>query len=269
MNNQTSYFLSILTKFGWLGPWLFFFIALVEAIPFAGSLFPGGTLIFLAGFFAAHGYFPVYSVLIFSTLGAIIGDASSYLLGRWSGDWVRRKNIIKSEQIAAGENFFKKYGPLSILWSRVFGTPTAIIPFVSGSTRIKPRVFFLWNILGSIGWSLSHVLLGYFSGSIVAIVIKKWSGRLGLILTIIATLLFLYWLINKHHQNIRAYYNRLSENFAKKLYAQIWFKKITGSYPVIREFFETPARQKKIFSEFLVAAALIILYLLVLILDVF
>jgi undecaprenyl-diphosphatase len=260
MDPKTAYFFTILTKFGWLGNWLFLFIALTECIPFIGSVFPGGTLIFISGFLASRGYFHVWDVIIFASLGALIGDYSGYSLGRWGGDWMRKKKIIKPEIAEKGEKFFNKYGPSSILWGRFIGATRAVVPFVSGSTRMPQRVFFFWNLLGAISWAIVHVLLGYFSGNIIATVLHKWSHRLSLILIIVAVALFLYWLIRKHHQNIIQYYTKTSERFTEKIFARD---------PVTGEFFQNKISQEKIFGAFLSALVLIILYALVMILDLF
>ncbi len=268
MDKKLQFFLSVLAKFGWLGNWLFLFIALIECIPFVGSVIPGGTLIFIAGFLAAHGYFNVYDVFIFATLGAIIGDYSGYALGRWGGNWLRRKNIIKTELITKGEVFFHKYGAPSIFWGRFIGATRAIVPFIAGSSKMSQQSFFFWNFLGAIGWSLSHVVLGYFSGNIIATVIHKWSSRLAIILGLALVVFLIYLLIKKHHQNIWRYYVRTSEKFTEKLFSYRLVQKVTGYYPITGELFQTRISQEKIFGGFLISLILIILYLLVFVLDV-
>ncbi len=269
MNHKLDFFLLILGRFGWLGNWLFLFIALTECIPFVGGIFPGGTLIFIAGILAAQGYFHVGDVIVFALIGALVGDYSGYFLGRWGGNWFRRKNFIKEELITKGENFFNKYGAPSIFWGRFIGATRAIVPFVAGTTRLRPWVFFSWNLAGAIGWAFSHVLLGYFSGNIIAVIIKKWSGRLSLIIILGMAAFFIYWLIRKHHQNIWLYYIRLSQKFTIYLFSRRWFKKLALSYPVVAEFFQTRISQERIFGGFLATIILIALYILVLILDFF
>ncbi len=267
MNQETNYLLSILLKFSWLGGWIFLFIAMFECIPFIGYVFPGGTLIFMAGILAGHGYFnPIY-ILIFSTIGAFCGDLLMYFFGRWGGKIIREKNIIKEANIIRSENFFKKYGASSIFWTRFSGSTWATMPFISGSMKVKTRVFLFWNALGALGWSATRVLLGYFSGNIIAVIIRKWSDRLATILLVLAVIAFLYWFINKHHQNIWRWYVKLSQNFCNKLFSQSWFKKLLTKYPVIDEFIQTKISQEKILGGFIGIIILVLLYSLVLILD--
>lgn len=267
MNSETSYLLEILTKFNWLGSWVFLLIAFFECIPLVGYVFPGGTLIFMAGVLAAHGYFNAFYVFLFATLGAFFGDLLMYFLGRWGGKIIREKNIIKEVNIIRSENFFKKYGASSIFWTRFSGSTWATMPFISGSMHVKSRVFIFWNAIGAIGWAATRVLLGYFSGNVLAIVIKKWSDRLALVLSVIMIIAFLYWFIKKHHQNIWRWYVTLSQNFRAKLFSKKWFKNLLTHCPVISEFAQTKISQEKLLGGFIGMIILIILYALVLILE--
>jgi len=269
MNSQTNFFLSILAKFGWLGNWLFFLIALVECLPIVGGFFPGGTLISIAAFFASQGYFNVLDVLLFSALGAIIGDYSGYSLGRFGSDWLLRKKFIKPEFMARGENFFKKYGAPSIFWGRFIGATRAVVPFIAGSAQMRQRNFLFWNIISALSWSIFNVGVGYFAGSLIAAIIKKWSQRLGLILIIIIAALLLYWFIKKHGQNLWQYFKKQSQIFTEKLFGNSWFIKLTARYSIIAEFFQTPFSWERIFGGFLGTVILIILYVITLILDIF
>lgn len=267
MDNKTDFFLSLLAKFGWLGNWLFLFIALIECIPIAGGFFPGGTLISIASFFAAQGYFNIWDVIIFATIGAVIGDYSGYALGRWGSGWLIKKNIIKPGLIDKGEDFFKRHGNKSIFWGRFIGATRAVIPFVAGTSRMKPRSFFLWNAIGSIFWAFFNAGLGYFSGNIIAVIIQKGSNRLAIIVGIILFILAVYWLFHKKRESIRDYFAKKSQEFTKKVFARNEVKKLTDRQPVITELFQTQASQQLIFAEFLAAIVLLLLYILALILD--
>ena len=269
MDKKISFFLSIFAKFGWLGNWLFLFIALTECIPFAGSFFPGGTLIFAASFLAAHGYFRVQDIFIFATLGAILGDYGGYLLGRWGRPWLEERGIVKPELIARGESFFQKYGNQGIFWGRFFGPLRSVIPFTAGTARMKQRQFIFWNIIGGLGWAVFNVGLGYFSGNIIAILLRKWSRRLGLAITIILIFFLIYWLIKKHAQNVWQYFKEESSLFTSWLFSKNWFNRLDDNYPVVSEFFSTKAMQDKIFGLILGLMALVALYILILILDIF
>lgn len=267
MDHNTTFFLSILTKFGWLGNWLFLFIALIECIPIVGGFFPGGTLISIAGFFAAQGYFNVWDVILFSIIGAIIGDYSGYILGRWGSNWLIRKKIVKQEFIDKGEAFFKRHGNKSIFWGRFIGATRAVIPFAAGSSKMSASSFFFWNSLSAVGWAFYNVGIGYFSGNIISVILKKGSHRLWIIIGIIIIGLIIYWVIYKKGQSIWSYFVKKSQQFTENLFNHTWFKNFSIRYPLVSEFFQTKVSQEKIFGGFWGAIILIILYILVLILD--
>lgn len=267
MNAQTSFFFIILAKLGWLGNWLFLLIALTECVPIVGGFFPGGTLISIASFFAAQGYFDVKDIIIFAVIGAVIGDYTGYSLGRWGSGWLQQKKLLRPELIAKGENFFKKYGPMSIFWGRFIGATRAIIPFVAGSSKMSARRFLFWNTISAIGWALYNVGIGYFAGNIISLVIKKWSHKLGLIIATAIVLFLIYWLVKKHGQNIGKYFKLQSNRFTAWLISNRWFSRVDNRYPVISEFFETKVGQERIFGGLLLIILLLILYILTILTD--
>lgn len=267
MNNAATYLLTLLSEFKWLGNWLFFPIAFLECLPLIGYIFPGGTLLVAAGILAANGFLNPWAIFIFASSGAMLGDLFSYSLGRWGGDFARRRRLIKKENILKGEAVFAKYGSSSVFWSRFGGLTWATIPFISGSLRLNFARFFRWNLFGSLAWASTRVLLGYFSGNIIAVLIRKWSGKISFLVIVILLIIFLYWLIKKHQQNIWRNYVRLSAAFTSRLISFKSTQLLIKRYPIITEFFKTKIGQERLLAGFMFFATLIILYLLVIIFD--
>ncbi|MFA6995439.1 MAG: DedA family protein [Patescibacteria group bacterium] len=266
MKPGLNLFLSLFDHFGRLGNWLFLFIAMFECVPFIGAIFPGGTLISVGGFLAAQGYFNVQDIIIFALVGAVIGDYVSYLLGRWGRPWLEKNKIIRPELLHKGEAFFIKYGNKSIFWGRFIGPLRAVVPFVAGTSRLKQGPFLFWSTASSIIWAGFTVGLGYFSGNIIAVVIRRWSHRLGLILIILIAIGLLYWLIRKHGQSFWLDFKKHSHVFTEKLLSGRWYAVLDEHYPVISELEWTHAKEEKIYGLFLAIVVLIFLYILVLVL---
>ncbi|HAQ03090.1 hypothetical protein A2467_01110 [Candidatus Nomurabacteria bacterium RIFOXYC2_FULL_36_8] len=262
--------LHLLTKFAWLGNWLFFTLSFVESAPFIGVFIPGATLISVGGFLASQGILQTWDIVIFSTLGAIIGDFFSYSLGRWGGKWMKDKKIINNTLLRHGEKFFNKYGNKSIFWGRFFGPIRAIIPFIAGVSKMKQRPFIFWNVLSGICWALLNVFLGYFSGSLVVTIFKKWSSGLSLILILVLTILILYFVVKKKGQSLKISFQKGSLDFVGYLNTKKWFHKFIARYHFISDFFtESKYPAEKLFGSFLIFSFLIFTYILILILDVF
>jgi len=261
---------NLLTQFAWLGDWLFFTLAFIESAPFVGVFIPGATLISVGGFLASQDLLNAWDIITFATLGAIIGDFFSYSLGRWGGNWIKDKNIINQTLLNHGEEFFKKYGNVSIFWGRFFGPIRAIIPFIAGVSKMKSGSFIFWNILSGISWAILNVFLGYFSGTLVISIFRKWSSGLTLILIAFLIIALLYWLIKKSGEPIVTSFRTSSLNFALYLHSKSWFKKLSADYPFIPDFFnERKHAEEKLFGSLLIFSFLILIYLLSIILDVF
>ncbi len=253
--------LKLLTQFAWLGNWLFFALAFIESAPFVGMLIPGATFISIGGFLAFQGVLNTWDIVLFASIGAILGDFFSYSLGRYGGKWMSNKKIINQSLLLHGEKFFIKYGNKSIFWGRFFGPIRAIIPFVAGISKMKQRPFIFWNILSGVCWAILNVFLGYFSGSLLITIFKKWSGGINLILIIIFVVVLIYWMIKKKEMSFKNSFRTTSVNFIEKLNSFIWFKKLSNYYPFIFDFIEeSKYAAEKIFGGIIIFSLLIILY---------
>jgi membrane protein DedA with SNARE-associated domain len=267
---NTDLLLNLLKEFAWLGNWLFFVLAFVESAPFVGVFIPGATLISVGGFLASQGYLNTWNIIIFATLGAIIGDFFSYSIGRWGGNWIKNKTTNNQSLIIHGEDFFRQHGNKSIFLGRFFGPIRAIIPFIAGLSRMKRGPFIFWNVLSAIGWAMLNVFLGYFSGTLVVTIFKKWSSGLTLILIMVLILAITYWRIKKKGQSIKTSFKTDSLRFREFLNKKGWFQKLITNHPIIALFFnEYKNPNEKLFGGLIISSFLIITYILILILDVF
>ena len=262
--------LNLLKEFAWLGNWLFFLLAFLESAPFIGVFLPGATLISVGGFLASQGILKTWDVILFATLGAIVGDFASYSLGRWGINWLKNKKIINHQILAHGQSFFNKYGNKSVFWGRFFGPIRAIIPFIAGLSKMKQRPFIFWNIISAIIWAVLNVFAGYFSGALIITIFKKWSSGLSLILSIVTLIFIIFWFIKKRDQSIKNSFKTSGHNFTQKLIQYNWFKKIQSRYHFISDFLkESKNPEEKLFGGFLITFFLIAIYILILILDIF
>lgn len=262
--------INLLKEFAWLGNWFFFALAFIESAPFVGVFIPGATLISIGGFLAYQGILNTWDIILYSTLGAIIGDFFSYSLGRWGGKWIKGKKEKNYSLLKHGEDFFKQYGNTSVFWGRFFGPIRAIIPFIAGLSKMKYKPFIFWNVLSAIGWAMLNVFLGYFSGTLVVSIFKKWSNGLSLILFVILIIFITFWIIKKKNTSIKVSFRSSSYDFVQKLFTYKWFINLNTRYIFIGTFFkESKYATEKIFGSVLVLSFLIITYILIIILDVF
>lgn len=167
-------------------------ISFLESLAFIGILCPGSVFIVLAGFLAAAGQASFPAMVAVSAAGAIAGDLLSYLLGALLAERVmqfrlfhNRKHLLRKSQV-----FFLDHGGKSVFFGRFIGFLRPFIPFVAGSSRMPPLIFFLYAVVSGILWGIAYPGLGYFFGASWQLV-KVWTGRFSLIFTVLLVLMVL------------------------------------------------------------------------------
>lgn len=171
-----------------------------------GSIVPGAMFVIFAGILASKGLYDVGDMIIFASLGAILGDAVSYYLGTRGTRLFKAGNrFLKAELLEKGIKFIGKHGGKSILIGRFVGPLRSILPFVAGLTRMKMGNFMLWNIVGGILWSIAHVLIGYFFGGSLALV-HKWSLLVTIFVLGTISVVVILWIFMKQFNLVVRYW---------------------------------------------------------------
>lgn len=183
--------------FRMLGYWLALLVTLLESLAFVGLVIPGTTFVVFMGALAAQGYCDLGDLIWFATVGAVLGDGISYLLGK-RGEvlFAGNSRLFKPSYLEKGEEFFHRHGGKSVFLGRFFGPLRAVIPFVAGISRMSPRQFYFWNILSAVAWACSHLIAGYLLGNAWNMV-KVWSGRAGLFLAAVVVFLVSTYLLER------------------------------------------------------------------------
>lgn len=137
----------------WAGP-IVLLLTLGESMLVIGILIPATAMLLFTGGLVGSGTLPMSTVLIWGIVGAIIGDAVSYWLGRWVGPTLLRWRVIKRHRstVARARLFFYRYGFLSIFLGRFLGPIRSTIPTVAGVMGMSQWQFQIANILSAIVW---------------------------------------------------------------------------------------------------------------------
>ncbi len=99
---------------------LVFLTAAAEAIAVIGSIVPGTAILIGVGAIVGLGHLPLWPILIWATLGAIVGDGVSYWLGhRYRHHIVRIWPFSRRPQLLTqGEAFVRRHGGKSVVIGR-------------------------------------------------------------------------------------------------------------------------------------------------------
>ncbi len=82
----------------------------------------------------------IYLLLLFASLGNIIGSLINYILGLKGEEYLEKKGYLKKEKIEKYNKYFKKYGAVTLLfsWLPIVGDP---ITFVAGVLKYNWKYF--------------------------------------------------------------------------------------------------------------------------------
>lgn len=162
---------------GWiiaLGPiWVYtplFLIVFVETGLVFFPFLPGDSLLFAAGVFSADGGgLNIFVTLAVFYAAAILGNTSNYWIARFFGARIIDSGKVKAltpERISKIDEFFEKYGGLTIVITRFMPFFRTFAPFIAGTGHMHFGKFTFFNCVGGISWVSLFVLVGYFFGGI-------------------------------------------------------------------------------------------------------
>jgi undecaprenyl-diphosphatase len=128
-----------------------------------GIFVPGTVFLIVMGGLGAQGFYDFGDLMFFAICGSILGDASSYEIGRRGRLHLERYPSIQKYFIR-GKEFFDLHKGKSVVMGRFIGPIRPIIPFVAGAMDMKRGQFYIYNVLSAVGWSFAYLLLGYSFG---------------------------------------------------------------------------------------------------------
>ena len=143
----------------------------VETGLLVGFIFPGDSVLFTAGLFAAQPtpFAPLWLLLVALPVAAAIGDQCGYLIGRRFGPGVltgRLMHYIGEDPVVRTNAFFDRYGPVTVIFARFIGIVRTLVPLLAGVARMDRARFTVYSGIGSLLWCTSLVTLGYFLGGV-------------------------------------------------------------------------------------------------------
>ncbi len=163
----------LLTNFGYFG---IFVIMTIESsfIPLAGEI-----ILIPAGYLASQGKLSIVLVILFGVLGSVLGALINYYIGYKLGRQYILKNsklfFMTKKHLIKTENFFNKYGEITILVSRIMFVIRQYISLPAGFAKMNLFKFILFTFLGATVWVSLFAFIGYFGSHIIEKVISIFN----------------------------------------------------------------------------------------------
>ena len=163
-----TYLPGIIATYGFWTYFILFAIIFCETGLVVFPYLPGDSLLFVAGALSGAGFLKVEILIPLLIAAAVIGDSVNYWIGHTTGMKVFENNysLVKKEQLKKTEEYFARYGGLTIVIARFVPFIRTFAPFLAGVGKMSYRWFLMYNVLGAILWISGFVLAGYFFGSL-------------------------------------------------------------------------------------------------------
>jgi membrane protein DedA with SNARE-associated domain len=148
----------------WAGP-IAGAVILVESLAVVGLAVPATALMVAIGGLVGAGTLAPVPVLLWCIVGAVVGDAISYVIGRALGPQVCRRWPLNRHRSAVERTrlFFRRYGIASIFFGRFLGPIRSTVPLVAGIMLMSQRRFQAANVASALVWVPAMLAPGYLA----------------------------------------------------------------------------------------------------------
>ena len=155
----------------------------------------------------ATGNYPVDVLLIvlFGTLGAMIGAIINYALSVWLGRLIIYKFadsklghlcLLSSEKLERAEEYFREKGNVSTFIGRFIPGIRQLISIPAGLSRMHFGAFLWWTFLCAFIWNCILAALGYVAAGQMDR-IKEYSHELSVAILVILVLVVVYFVVKR------------------------------------------------------------------------
>ncbi len=146
-----------------------FAIIFAETGLFLGFFLPGDSLLFIAGFLAAQGFFNIFFLTALLWIAAILGNIAGYEFGRRVGPKLFSKEdslLFKKAHALKAHAFYERYGAKTLFLARFMPIVRTFAPIVAGVARMDFKAFLFYSVTGATAWVIGLTVLGYYLGAL-------------------------------------------------------------------------------------------------------
>lgn len=160
--------ITLMNKYGYLG--IFSLIALENVFP----PIPSEVILTFGGFMTTYSNMNIWLVLVFSTLGSLLGAIVLYYIGKFLNKQRLKKFIsskvgkilcLKEEDIEKSIKWFDTKGNKTVFFCRFVPIVRSLISIPAGMSEMLFLKFIVYTLCGSFIWNSVLVFLGSKVGS--------------------------------------------------------------------------------------------------------
>ena len=192
-----NFVISIMNQFGYFG--MFFLIFIENIFP----PIPSEVVLLFGGFMTTYTKLHVVLMIIFSTLGSVVGAIVLYYVGKILNKDRLKKLVagkvgkvlrLKASDIDKADHWFDTKGNKTVFFCRFVPVVRSLISIPAGMSEMPMAKFLLYTTVGSAIWNSVLLIVGNKVG-------ENWKSILGImdqyshIVLILLILLFILFLV--------------------------------------------------------------------------
>lgn len=147
----------------------------------------------------------VLLIVLFGTIGALLGAIINYLLAMWLGrpiiyafadSKVGHLCLLSSEKVKKAEDYFNDHGKVSTFVGRLIPGIRQLISIPAGLSKMNFGQFLLYTFLGAGIWNIVLALLGYIAHGQMDL-IHAYSHELSIAIMALLGIVVVYFVVKK------------------------------------------------------------------------
>jgi membrane protein DedA with SNARE-associated domain len=155
----------------------------------------------LIGGLAAHDrHLHLLAVMLWVAAGTWVADLALYYVGRWRGDWARRRWPRLRAVILGAFKIVRRHpwrSSLAVRWA--YGLRLTL-PIACGAARVPILIYMIGSAVSSLTWAAVFTLLGWAFGRTTLLIlghVRRYENFLVVIIVLILAIAF--WLMRNKH----------------------------------------------------------------------
>ena len=192
--------ITMMNKFGYLG------ILLLIAIENIFPPIPSEVILGFGGFMTTYTKLNIIGIIIFSTIGSLIGAIALYFIGsilnkerlsKIVNGKIGKILFLKEEDIEKAYGWFDKKGYKTVFFCRFVPIVRSLISIPAGMSKMKMSKFLFYTTIGSLIWNTVLVVIGSSLGEnwekLVLVMDEYSTIALIMIIILFIVLVFMFY----------------------------------------------------------------------------
>jgi membrane protein DedA with SNARE-associated domain len=147
----------------------YFGVMILMAIESACIPLPSEVIMPFAGYLVSIGQFSLVGAATMGALGCNVGSTVAYFVAAHGGRKVFERwgayVLISSAELDRAEEFFARYGAITVFVGRLLPVVRTFIAFPAGLARMPMLKFQIYTFVGSWPWCFGLAYIGYVLGA--------------------------------------------------------------------------------------------------------